>query len=202
MNEILKSFKDDIGFVRFQINSYNDFVDNRLQKIIDQIEEIKPEVPEIGELVIKGPQVMKEYWNMPKETKNVIQDGWLYTGDVVTMDEDGYFYIVDRKKEMIVTSSGQNIYPREVEEVLYSYPKIKEAAVIGVPSEKRGETVKAFIVLHESATEEEILKFCEEKLVKYKVPEFIEFRESLPKSIIGKILKKDLQQEKDYLDDK
>ena len=171
---------------------------------VADIKRKKKDVPqgEMGELVIKGPQVMKEYWNMPKETKNVIQDGWLYTGDIVTMDEDGYFYIVDRKKEMILTASGQNIYPSEVEEVLLSHPKVKEAAVIGVASEQRGETVKAFIVLKESATVEEIKNFCEEKLIKYKVPEFIEFIEALPKSIIGKILKKDLQPDTDYQDEK
>jgi long-chain acyl-CoA synthetase len=157
----------------------------------------KKDVPlgDLGELVIKGPQVMQGYWNRKEETENVIKDGWLYTGDIVTMDEDGYFYIVDRKKEMILTASGQNIYPREVEEVLYTHPKIAEAAVIGIPSEKRGETVKAFIVVREEATENEIKEFCEEKLVKYKIPEYIEFRESLPKSLIGKVLKRVLLDE-------
>ncbi|HAV42765.1 TPA: long-chain fatty acid--CoA ligase [bacterium] len=152
---------------------------------------------EPGELLIRGPQVMKGYWNMEEETEHTIRDGWLYTGDIVKMDEDGYFYIVDRKKELILSASGFNVYPREIEEVLYTHPKIKEAAVVGIPSEERGEVIKAFIVLKESATEEEIKDFCKERLAKYKVPEIIEFKDSLPKSIIGKVLKRVLlEQEK------
>lgn len=150
---------------------------------------------EPGELLIRGPQVMKGYWNMEKDTEDAIRDGWLYTGDIAKMDEDGYFYIVDRKKEMIVTTSGFNIYPGEIEEVLKTHPKIKEAAVVGIPSERRGEAIKAFIVLRESVTEDELKDFCKSRLTKYKIPEFIEFRDSLPKSLIGKVLKRVLLEE-------
>lgn len=165
-------------------------------RIVD-IETGTRDVPsgEPGELLIRGPQVMKGYWNMEKDTEDAIRDGWLYTGDIAKMDKDGYFYIVDRKKEMIVTTSGFNIYPREIEEVLYTHPKIKEAAVVGIPSEKRGEAIKAFIVLKESVTEDELKDFCKSRLTKYKIPEFIEFRDSLPKSLIGKVLKRVLLEE-------
>ncbi|GBD93455.1 long-chain-fatty-acid--CoA ligase [bacterium BMS3Abin05] len=151
---------------------------------------------EIGELAAKGPQVMKEYWNNPEETAQVLRDGWLYTGDMSKADEDGYFYIVDRKKDMII-ASGFNIYPREVEEVLFQHPKIMEAAVVGVPHEYRGETVKAFVILKEgeTATEEEIIDFCAERLAKYKVPKMVEFRKDLPKSMIGKVLRRVLLEE-------
>lgn len=157
-------------------------------------EELKP--GEIGELVIKGPQVMKGYWNLPEETNSALRGGWLYTGDIAKMDEDGYFYIVDRKKELIIVS-GFNVYPREVEEVLYRHPKVSEVAVIGIPSEKRGETVKAFIVLKEGemVSENEIKEFCKKELAKYKLPESVEFRDSFPKSLVGKVLKRVLIEE-------
>ena len=157
--------------------------------------EEKP-IGEIGELAVKGPQIMKEYWQMPEETKAALKDGWFLTGDMAKMDEDGFFYIVDRKKDMII-ASGFNIYPREVEEVLFQHPKIAEAAVAGVPDEYRGETVKAFIILKEgeSATAEEIIEFCTDKLAKFKVPKFIEFRTELPKSLIGKVLRRVLIEE-------
>ena len=151
---------------------------------------------EKGELVVRGPQVMSGYWENPEETKAVLIDGWLHTGDIVSMDKDGFICIEDRKKDLII-ASGYNIYPREIEEVLFSYPKIKEAAVIGMPHPYRGETVKAFVVLKsgESATEEEIFQFCEERLAKYKVPKLVEFRDSLPKTGVGKILRKILREE-------
>ncbi|RLC80455.1 MAG: long-chain fatty acid--CoA ligase [Chloroflexi bacterium] len=151
---------------------------------------------EAGELAIKGPQVMKGYWNMPEETRMVLKDGWLLTGDIAKMDEDGYFYIVDRKKDMII-AGGYNIYPREVEEVLYQHPKVKEAVVAGVPDPYRGETVKAYIVLKEgeTATEEEIIEFCRKNLAKYKVPKMVEFRSELPKSTVGKLLRRVLVEE-------
>jgi long-chain acyl-CoA synthetase len=153
-------------------------------------------VGEIGELIIKGPQVMKGYWNMPEETKLVLREGWLYTGDIAKMDEDGYFSIVDRKKEMII-SGGYNIYPRDIEEVLYEHPKVKEATAIGVPDEYLGEVPKIFIVLKEgeTATEEEFISYCKEKLAKYKVPRYVEFRKELPKTLIGKILRRALAEE-------
>lgn len=152
---------------------------------------------EEGELVVRGPQVMKGYWNRPDETaKTIDPEGWLHTGDIAKMDEDGFFYIVDRKKDLII-ASGYNIVPREVEEVLYQHPKVQEAVVAGVPDPKRGETVKAYIVLKEgvTATEEEIIAFCRENLAPYKVPRLVEFRSELPKSQVGKILRRVLVEE-------
>ncbi len=148
-------------------------------------------VGESGELIIKGPQVMKGYLNMPEETEGTLRDGWLYTGDIATMDEDGYFYIVDRKKDMIL-ASGYNVYPREVEEVLFEHPDVAEAVAIGVPDEYRGETVKAFVVKRSGATtkEVEILAFCKERLAAYKAPKAVEFRDDLPKSAVGKLLRR------------
>lgn len=149
---------------------------------------------EIGELAIRGPQIMKGYWNKPKETAAVLRNGWLYTGDIARRDEDGYYYIVDRKKDLII-AGGFNIYPREVEEVLFEHPAIKEAAVIGLPDPYRGETVKAFIVLKDGteANPEEIITWCRERLATYKVPRQIEFRDSLPKSGVGKYLRRELR---------
>ncbi|MEG9194814.1 MAG: long-chain fatty acid--CoA ligase [Candidatus Methanoglobus sp.] len=152
----------------------------------------------VGELAIYGPQVMKGYWKMESETAKVLVNGWLLTGDMAKMDEDGYFYIVERKKDMII-AGGYNIYPREVEEVLYEHPAVLEAAVIGVPDPYRGETVKAFIVLKPDyrgkVSAEEIIKFCRERLAAYKVPRIIEFRDDLPKSAVGKILRRVLKEE-------
>ncbi len=148
---------------------------------------------EVGELVVRGPQVMKGYWRMPTETANALRDGWLHTGDMARMDEDGYFQIVDRKKDMILGAGGFNVYPREVEEVLYQHPKVKECAVVGVPvSMEKGERVKAFVVLKEgqTATEEELLAFCKENLIYYKRPKFVEFRDELPKTMVGKVLRR------------
>jgi long-chain acyl-CoA synthetase len=154
-------------------------------------------VGEEGEIVVRGPQVMKGYWGRPDETANTIDpDGWLHTGDIAKMDDDGYFYIVDRKKDLII-ASGYNIVPREVEEVLFMHPKVQEAAVAGVPDAKRGETVKAFVILKEGqqATVEEIRDFCKENLAPYKVPTAVEFRKELPKSQIGKVLRRLLVEE-------
>lgn len=153
-------------------------------------------IGEVGELVIRGPQVMKGYWNRPEETAKTLRDGWLYTGDMARMDEDGYFYIVDRKKDLII-AGGYNIYPREVEEVLFEHPKVQEALVAGVPHAYRGETVKAYVVLKqgESASEEEMIAFCRERLAPYKVPKLVEFREELPKSAVGKLLRRKLVEE-------
>ena len=153
-------------------------------------------IGERGELIIKGPQVMKGYWNMPDETANTLKDGWYYTGDIATMDEDGYFYIVDRKKDIII-SSGYNIYPREIDEVFYEHPGVEEACAIGIPDLKRGENVKAFVVIKDgkTASEEELMEFCKNKLAKYKWPVEIEFRKELPKSNVGKTLRKELRAE-------
>lgn len=152
---------------------------------------------EVGELVVRGPQVMKGYWKMPTETANVLREGWLYTGDMARMDEDGYFQIVDRKKDMILGAGGFNIYPREVEEVLYQHPKVKACAAVGVPVGEKGERVKAYVVLKEgeTATEEEIIEFCRENLSPYKVPKFCEFREELPMTMVGKVLRRVLLEE-------
>lgn len=153
-------------------------------------------IGEIGELHVRGPQVMKGYWNKPEETAKVLIDGWFHTGDIAKMDEDGYFYIIDRKKDMII-AGGYNIYPRDIEEVLYEHPAIREAVVIGLPDEYRGETVKAFIVLKPGATltEKELDQYCRQKLSKYKVPRLYEFRDDLPKTMIGKVLRRILQEE-------
>jgi len=153
-------------------------------------------VGETGELLIKGPQVMKGYWNNPEETAKTLIDEWLYTGDIAKMDQDGYFYIVDRKKDMII-SGGCNVYPRDIEEVFYENPKIQEACAIGIPHPTRGEAVKVFAVLKEgeTATQEELVEYCTDKLAKYKLPTEIEFRDELPKTNVGKILKKELRAE-------
>ena len=151
---------------------------------------------EPGELIVKGPQVMKGYKDMPDETANTLRDGWCYTGDIGTMDQDGYFYIVDRKKDMII-SGGFNIYPRDIDEVFYQHPKVLEACSIGIPDPKRGENVKVFCVLKEgdTATQKELLEYCATKLAKYKLPGDIEFRKELPKTNVGKILRKQLRAE-------
>ena len=168
--------------------------DVRLVDVETGLTDVKPGDP--GEILIKGPSVMQGYWNNPEETANQLKDGWLSTGDIAQMDEDGYFYIVDRKKDMII-AGGFNIYPREVDEVLYQHPKIAEAVSAGVPDAYRGETVKAFIVLKPGveATDKEIIAFCKERLAPYKVPKLVEFRKELPKSAVGKILRKILRDE-------
>ena len=151
---------------------------------------------EVGELVIKAPDVMLGYYNRPEENAEALREGWLHTGDMGYMDEEGYFYIVDRKKDMIITG-GFNVYPREVEDVLYQHPAVSEASVIGVPDQHRGEMVKAYIAFREGFTAgpDEIIAFCREHLLPYKVPRQVEIREDLPKSIIGKILKKTLREQ-------
>ena len=172
-------------------------VPDTLCRVVD-IEDSTKIVPcgEPGELLVKGPQVMQGYWNRPKETALTLTDGWLHTGDIAYMDEDGYFYIVDRKKDMII-SGGYNVYPRDIEEILFDHPAILEAAAVGFPDTKLGEITKVFVVLKkgESITEKELIAFCRERLAKYKVPATIEFRKELPKSNVGKILKKELRED-------
>jgi long-chain acyl-CoA synthetase len=153
----------------------------------------------IGELFVKGPNVMHGYWNRPDETAQVLQDGWLHTGDLCTMDEKGYFRVVDRSKDLIL-ASGFNVYPHEVEEVLGGHPAVEEAAVIGVNDEYRGETVAAVLVLKTgyTASDElraEIVTYCKRELTPYKVPKIIEFRDKLPRSLIMKVLKRELRNE-------
>jgi long-chain acyl-CoA synthetase len=153
-------------------------------------------VKQAGEMWVKGPQVMSGYWNRPDETANVLENGWLKTGDIVEVDEEGYVYIVSRKKDVII-AGGYNIYPVEVEDILFAHPKVQEAVVVGIPDAYRGESVKAVIVLKEgeNAAPEEIIAYCRTKLAAYKVPRQVEFREALPKSAVGKILRRVLREE-------
>ena len=150
----------------------------------------------VGELCLRGPNVMDGYWNRPDETARVLRDGWLHTGDVVRMDEDGYFYVVDRVKEMIIVS-GFKVYPREVDEVLYAHPAVLEAAAVGVPHPSKGEVVKAFVVLRPGAhaTAQELIDHCRASLAPYKVPVEVVFRSELPKTLIGKVLRRQLANE-------
>lgn len=172
-------------------------ISDTLCRIVD-VEDGRTEmnVGEPGELIIRGPQVMRGYKGMAEETANVLRDGWCYTGDIATMDTDGYFTIVGRKKDMII-SGGFNIYPRDVEEVFYEHPDVQEACAIGIPDKKRGENVKVFVVLKADgrADADELHGFCCERLAKYKLPTEIEFRGELPKSNVGKILRKQLRAE-------
>lgn len=161
---------------------------------LESFEELPPN--EIGEIAIKGPQVMKGYWNRPDETEKTFKNGWLLTGDLGYMDEQGFFYVVERKKDTII-AGGFNIYPREVEEVLYEHEAIQEVVVAGIPDPYRGETVKAYVVLKKNArvTEEELNEFARKNLASYKVPRSYEFRDELPKTTIGKILRRVLIEE-------
>jgi long-chain acyl-CoA synthetase len=166
-------------------------------RVVDVEGGITPLPPgEVGEIIFKGPQIMKGYLNMPDETEKVLGDGWMHSGDLGRMDEDGYFYIVDRKKDMIC-SGAYNVYPLEIERVYHEHPKVAEVAVVGVPHPTRAEQAKMFVVLKEgeSATEEEMIDFAKDKLAKYKWPTIVEFREELPKSVIGKTLKHVLRAE-------
>ena len=152
-----------------------------------------------GELVVKGPNVMRGYWNRPDDTQAIFSNGWLRTGDIAKMDEDGYFYIVERIKDMIITG-GFNVYPRELEEVLYNHPAVAEVAVVGLPDAYRGEAVSAFVVLKAGfepteKTKNDIIAFCKERLTSYKIPRRIEFRDSLPRSSVGKILRRELRKQ-------
>jgi len=165
-------------------------------RIVDENGSVLP-AGEVGELQVKGPQVMKGYYNKFKETEAMIKDGWLCTGDIASMDEDGYFRIVDRKKDMILVS-GFNVYPNEIEDVIAQHPKVTEVAAIGVPHEKSGEVVKVFVVKSDkSLTKEEIIAYCRENCTGYKVPKYVEFRDELPKSNVGKILRRVLKEEEE-----
>ena len=153
-------------------------------------------IGEIGELVIRGPQVMQGYWKRDQETQQAFRGGWLFTGDLARRDAAGFFSIEDRKKDMI-KSGGENVYPREVEEVLVLYPKVKEAVVVGLPLGLRGELIKAYVVLKDgqTATSAEILEHCRKELAKFKVPKRVEFRSELPKTLVGKVLRRVLVEE-------
>jgi len=158
---------------------------------------------QVGELVIRGPQVMHGYWGRPKETAQALRNNWLYTGDIASMDEEGYFFIVDRKKDLII-SGGYNIYPREIDEVLYEHPQVADAVCVGIPHKTRGEILKAYIVPKEGETidKKELTAFCRQKLANYKVPKKIEFRQELPKTIVGKVLRRVLREEVEGREDR
>ncbi|WP_243356308.1 fatty acid--CoA ligase family protein [Bacillus litorisediminis] len=162
-------------------------------KVVDPNGEEVP-IGQVGELIVKGPNVMKGYYKMPEETEATIKEGWLYTGDLARMDEEGYFYIVDRKKDMIIVG-GYNVYPREVEEVLYNHPDIVEAAVVGVPDSTHGEAVKSFVVSNNPhLTADDVIEYCSLHLAKYKLPSYVEFLDELPKNATGKILRRSLKE--------
>ncbi|MDP4083919.1 MAG: fatty acid--CoA ligase family protein [Bacillota bacterium] len=161
-------------------------------KIVNELGDEVP-VDQVGELIVRGPNVMKGYYKMPEETAATIRDEWLYTGDLARQDEEGYFYIVDRKKDMVIVG-GYNVYPREVEEVLYNHPDIVEVAVLGIPDPNQGEAVKSFVVSkNPDLTEQELIEYCKQYLAKYKVPSSIDFIEELPKNTTGKILRRALK---------
>ncbi|WP_438823716.1 fatty acid--CoA ligase family protein [Bacillus sp. JJ1764] len=163
-------------------------------KVVNELGEEVP-VGEVGELIVRGPNVMKGYYKMPEETAATIREGWLYTGDMARMDEQGYFYIVDRKKDLVIVG-GYNVYPREVEEVIYNHPDIVEVAVLGIPDPNQGEAVAAYVVSkNPDVTAEQLLAYCKEHLAKYKVPTTIEFLEELPKNTTGKILRRALKKQ-------
>jgi len=217
--EVIKEFQDKTGSLIVEgfgmtestpVTHINPFIEGKTKvgsvgvpipdtqcRIVD-VEDGKTDMPvgERGELIIKGPQVMKGYKNLPDETNETLMDGWLHTGDIAIMDEDGYFYIVDRKKDMIL-SGGYNVYPRDIDEVLYEHPKVEEACSIGIPHPTRGEAVKSFIVLKEgeTATVEDFMEYCKEKLAAYKLPVEYEFRAELPKTAVGKILRTELRKQ-------
>jgi long-chain acyl-CoA synthetase len=164
-------------------------------KIVDDNDNEVP-VGQIGELVCRGPNVMKGYFNKPEANEEAFRNGWFHTGDMARVDEDGYYYIEDRKKDMILVS-GFNVYPREVEEFLYRHPKIADAAVVQAPDEYQGESVLAFVVLKqgETATEEEIIEYCRNGIAVFKSPRRVEFRSELPKNMTGKVLRRELREE-------
>lgn len=183
-------------FVPRKFGSVGIPVQSTVARIVQHAEDGYIDVPvgEAGELIIKGPQVMKGYWNRPEDTAEVLKDGWLFTGDIAKMDEDGYFYILDRKKDVII-ASGYNVFPREIEEVLYKLEAIEEALVIGVPDSYRGETVKAFVKLKAGSciSTEVIKQFAKENLAPYKVPKEVDILDELPKSSVGKLLRRVLR---------
>jgi long-chain acyl-CoA synthetase len=163
-------------------------------KVIDQ-DGVEQEVGGVGELCIRGGQVMKGYWQCPEQTEEAIVDGWLHTGDVVFVDDEGYIKIVDRLKDMIVVS-GFNVYPNELEQTLTVHPEVLQCAAIGIPDTKAGEVVKIFVVRsNPELSEKQVIDFCKQNMAGYKVPKFIEFRDELPMSNVGKVLRKDLKLE-------
>ena len=181
--------------LKYRSKTGREFITVSLRVVDENGRDVKRDGKQVGEIIVKGDTITPGYWKRPEETKEAIKDGWLYTGDLATIDEEGYVQIVDRKKDMIITG-GENVYSVEVENVLYMHPAILEAAVIGVPDEKWGEAVKAVVVLKDgySVTEEELIKFCKEHLASYKIPKSVDFVDSLPKTGSGKIYKKALRE--------
>lgn len=180
--------------LKFKAKTGREFIAVELKVVNDKGEEVKKDEKEVGEIIVKGDIVTKGYWKLPEETEKSIKNGWLYTGDLAVIDEEGYVTIVDRKKDMIVTG-GENVYSTEVENVLYMHPAVLECAVIGVPDEKWGEAVKGIVVLKPGykATAEEIIKFCKDRMAHYKAPKSIDFMDTLPRTGSGKIHKKGLR---------
>lgn len=185
------SYEDQL---RFKSKTGREFIGVELKVVNERGEEIKRDEKEVGEIIVKGDIVTKGYWKLPEETKKSIKDGWLYTGDMAVMDEEGYVTIVDRKKDMILTG-GENVYSTEVENILYMHPAILECAVVGVPDQKWGEAVKGIVVLKpgQKATAEEIIQFCKDRIARYKAPKSIDFIDALPRTGSGKIHKKGLR---------
>jgi fatty-acyl-CoA synthase len=187
------SFEDQL---RFKSKTGREFIGVELKVVNERGKEIKKDEKEVGEIIVKGDIVTKGYWKLPEETEKSIKDGWLYTGDMAVIDEEGYVTIVDRKKDMILTG-GENVYSTEVENILYMHPAILECAVIGVPDQKWGEAVKGIVVLkaNHKATEAEIIQFCKDRIAHYKAPKSIDFINALPRTGSGKIHKKGLRDE-------
>ncbi len=193
LKDHLKSLPEEEQ-LRFKSKTGREFIAVELKVVKEKGEEVRRDEREVGEIIVKGDIVTKGYWKLPEETEKSIKHGWLYTGDMAVMDEEGYVTIVDRKKDMIITG-GENVYSTEVENVLYSHPAILECAVIGVPDEKWGEAVKGIVVLKpgENTSQEEIIRFCKDRIAHYKAPKSIDFMDSLPKTGSGKIHKKELR---------
>ena len=193
LKEHLKKLSNE-DQLRFKSKTGREFIGVELKVVNDQGKEVKKDEKEVGEIIVKGDIVTKGYWKLPEETKKSIKDGWLYTGDMAVIDEEGYVTIVDRKKDMILTG-GENVYSTEVENVIYMHPAILECAVVGVPDQKWGEAVKGIVVLRpgQKATAQEIIQFCKERMTHYKAPKSIDFIEALPRTGSGKIHKKGLR---------
>jgi long-chain acyl-CoA synthetase len=171
-------------------------IPNTICRVVDVATGQDLPVGEVGELITKGPEIVAGYWEKPEETAYAIRDGYLYTGDVAKMDEEGWFYLVDRKKDMII-ASGYKVWPREVEDVLYQHPAVREAGVVGMPDAYRGETVAAYVALKNGfegkVKPEELIEFCKQRLANYKYPRHIEIMEELPKTPTGKFLRRELR---------
>jgi acyl-CoA synthetase (AMP-forming)/AMP-acid ligase II len=180
--------------LRFKSKTGREFIAVELKVVSDTGQEIRRDEQEVGEIIVRGDTVTPGYWQLPEETAQAVRNGWLYTGDMAVMDEEGYVTIVDRRKDMIVTG-GENVYSTEVENVLYQHPAVLECAVVGVPDEKWGEAVKGFVVLRSDCgvSADEIITFCRERIARYKAPKSIDFISSLPKTGSGKIEKKKLR---------